>query len=1003
MTARLLRIYTLALANPALTISILALMLGALNFLFTHLGRIQNALELILGRWLGRSEARYRSKYLDLYLKVTNIYLDEREVLDIASTYVPLQVFEGTQGGQGRVPARDILVSTARTRVLLLGDPGSGKTFLMKSFGNSLLTIDYRRRGHDTVDRVPIYIELRDFAARRADHDDLPGYIAKQVMEAQFGLPSGEAFLKDLLRARRCVVLLDGLDEVAQIDYQYVRGAVHEFMSRYVPDKPSEVTGPSVAQLVMTSRAQNFLTVIDDWLPSAFRNYHVLAPFSDSDIQLFLQKRATDLPTGKTPAALLHEIVSSGTLDLHRTPLILTVSLALYKYSPRYSIPDSISLFYRAITTLLLKRHDFPQGHHTEKLFNKFTADQKFQYLRLVALSLAKASDRFDDFSYDDLSEAFRIYCKTSPQVRIMDRASFLSEIIEHAGLISKIGASGRFVFAHRSFHEYFAATQLALNAQRGVDEALARATDQLWRQIVIFLASLDHECHDQLLNGLSKANAELAGYCLGVASKFSHDVGLMVIRQLDAVADQSNAVSLLGALCTICRHSTDDTMRDAAMALIVRMLHNVLTREQEAREQQARDQRTRAQADYGKQLDLGRGTPSLVQIRPSAALAHDVHALWGLTRDDLVRLVGSLSVLEVEGAEEACARLSLLVEDEEPRFVSSLWTCFVRLMHREAEGGRSLSFRRDVPKVVSRLLDLVQSEEGFRLLGGCAPLDRSMTPGDPPGVFPFPLHGTSSENLVSLLLVADKFLVIPDRKNGYLMAFSQRRKLVSEWRNLRQEVNKRAITFKPFVLGIGLALGYLASLVLFVVRYKQLGWKTFSFRYSMSLSTAETQTLGFIGFGIVLTVAVCLAQGWLARAGLGLAVARSREYAIVGFTGPKSTPTHPPANPVVYLLDRHFNWLRDDGVPYWTASCFWPLCVCGVAQAPLLCLAIDLVPTWGSAGQLAIGALLSLVLFWLPAHRAFLPSASFDLRRRGSLATLIAGDPSSELWIRGS
>jgi len=982
MAIYLSRLYRLAHDNPALTVSILALLLTTLNFLLTHSGRFRNAITLIVGRWLGQSEARYRSTYLRLYLKVTNIYLNEREILDIASTYVPLQVFEGGRGGGGRVPARDILARKARTRVLVLGDPGSGKTTLMKSFGNSLLTSDYRSPGNEKIDTVPIFIELREFAAHRDKDVDLVSYISSQIMESQFGIVPGAPFFQRLLSEHRSVILLDGLDEVAKKDYEYVRRSVHQFMSKYVPDpdKPTEHTGPAVAQLVMTSRAQNFLSVIDDWLPLAFRSYYVLAPFSDSDIQLFLRKRATDLPPGKNPSALWHEIVSSDTLDLHRTPLILTVSIALYKYSPRYSIPDSISHFYHAITTLLLKRHDFPAGHHAEKMFNIFTSEQKLQYLRLAALNLALAGARFEAFSYSDLTNVFHIYCKTSPKIRSSDRDVFLSEIIDHAGLIRKIGDDDIYVFAHRSFHEYFAAKQLSLNAQRGVEEALERACDPLWRQIIVFLAALDHEFHDQLLAGLAETNAEVAGYCLGVASKFSNDVGLMVIRKLEAMANESNAVALLGALCTICRHSTD-TMRDAAMELIVRILHDILAHQQEARE----DKR------------------ALVRpVTQSTALVHDVQALWGLTRDDLVRLVSSLSVLEVAGVEGACVRLSLLVDDEEPRFVSPLWTCFGRLMQRESEGGKRLDFRREVPGVVSRLLELVQSEEGFRVLGGCTPLESSLTPGDPSEVFPFPLSGPASENLVSLLLVVDRFKALPDRRNGFLQAFARRRTATTEWKSLRHELRKRAITFRPLPFGLALDLGYLATLVILGVRWHQLGGYALVMRYSMSLSTPESVPALFLGFGVILSVGVCLAQYWLARVQLGLAVARSREYALIGYTGPKSSPTIPPANPLIYLLDRHYNWLREDGVPFWTVSCFMPLCICGMAQVPILFVAIDLIPAWTAATQLAVGSLLCLVLFWLPSHRAFLPSARFDLRRRSELAALIAGDRSSEFWIEG-
>jgi predicted NACHT family NTPase len=74
---------------------------------------------------------------------------------------------------------------------------------------------------------VPIFVTLKDFAEAPAQPNVL-GYIDRQWADCEV-----TATAKTLLGAGRALVLLDGLDEVREIDHDRVRNAIENFANLY--------------------------------------------------------------------------------------------------------------------------------------------------------------------------------------------------------------------------------------------------------------------------------------------------------------------------------------------------------------------------------------------------------------------------------------------------------------------------------------------------------------------------------------------------------------------------------------------------------------------------------------------------------------------------------------------------------------------------------------------------------------------------------------------------
>jgi predicted NACHT family NTPase len=376
--------------------------------------------------------------------------------------------------------------------------------------------------------------------------------------------------LRRLLVKDRCLVLLDGLDEVADDRYQEVRSTILHFTTDLNPARST-----ANARTVLTCRRQNFTP--EEW--TTFSEIeHCLTPMQDAEIHSYLANRRKDF-TDKvlSPERFFTAIEGSATFDLHRTPLVLTMSVGLYLERQIDSVPNSISALYEAMIRTMLDRHKFvPDGTPV----NAFTRDDKEKFLQRFALTMAERSHAFQDFSGEELLAEARRLAPTLQRVRPEHAQAFVDEIVNRSGLLSSI-APGFYTFAHRSIQEYLIAAQLRDHEPDGAERLLVRTTDREWHQVVLFFAAGRTSVVEGFITRLYARDRELAIRCLANAE--TQNINTMAESMLEEFTDETLATpdfdaiapARLAAILYACR-AVPEPVREKAIACADLLMHRI-------------------------------------------------------------------------------------------------------------------------------------------------------------------------------------------------------------------------------------------------------------------------------------------------------------------------------------------------------------------------------------------------------------------------------------------
>ncbi len=351
------------------------------------------------------------------------------------------------------VKLRDIL--TQKRRLLLVGEPGSGKSAVVAKMAIDMMKEAFRKatKERDSQTGVPILITARQIIG----YHDVPGMLCDQ-----FGDTHQEDFVVSAL-------LVDGLDEVRPQDRELVLERSRSFAEELR------------CCLIVTTR---WTEALQDPI-SGFHQVQLLEFKVNQALRLFEKL---------VPEGVLLKSLREG-LDLiqnqlHMTPLTLVLLIEVVR--EYREIPASVTELYDRFFDYALGRHDRDKG--IEVLF---AYQLKKAFLGALGHDLFFKADRISA----PRSEYADFVSRFCDRQGVPERERFTAEI-ERSNILRYSGDDVEFV--HRSFLDYFVALHLHRpDSDREVliDELVGHYFGSRWSEVTFFYVGISRDADPKLLN----------------------------------------------------------------------------------------------------------------------------------------------------------------------------------------------------------------------------------------------------------------------------------------------------------------------------------------------------------------------------------------------------------------------------------------------------------------------------------------------------------------------
>ncbi|MFH9429451.1 NACHT domain-containing protein [Streptomyces sp. NPDC017615] len=408
----------------------------------------------------------------EFVFRMRQVYVDVTVVSQVLHAAAREPYVGPVSGGERRSLAsvlRDGDGDGAPQVLAVIGGPGSGKTTLAR---NTALELCARRR-RPWKRRLPVLLYLRDHATALLA-DEPPALEAVAVSAGWLDGKVPACWLARRLDRGGCVVLLDGLDEVAD---PAERSRVVAWVARQVQRHPRNT-------YVVTSRPHGYET---NPLPGA--EVLQVRRFTWEQIDRFVRQwsYATESrargATGhevrtaadRTATDLLTRLRGQPALyDLAANPLLLTMMANVHRY--RDQLPGGRAELYGEMCEVLLHRRSEARGLTDA---TGLTGPHKQHVAQHLALAMMKA--RVRDWPVRDAARAIRLALRQVPGQ--VSAEVFLEEARKSGLLVER--EHHVYGFAHLTLQEYLAAAQLS-TPHADTTVLTANVDSPWWRETIL-------------------------------------------------------------------------------------------------------------------------------------------------------------------------------------------------------------------------------------------------------------------------------------------------------------------------------------------------------------------------------------------------------------------------------------------------------------------------------------------------------------------------------------
>lgn len=334
---------------------------------------------------------------------------------------------------------------------LILGDPGAGKTTILKR----LIDILSRDTSKSNLfsDRIPILIKLSEIKENKNLFTKIAEIIGvhftqikvenqhageSEYYENKIGDKKLEDFIVEIINDIPFLFLIDGLDEVKYSISEVILNNIQGLVNRKT----------NTSKIILTNRSGNFKTI---------QGLNV-CEIKDLDDSQILELTSKWYGSKEKAQLFLNELNETNYKTTARKPLFLANLMMIYDEEGNLPV-KSIEVYNRLIQLLIWQWDRDRLNINRVSIFgNRFDNFKKYDFLKELSYNLLYRKKAIE-FSNSDLKS---VYQKIYRKYDLKENAEeiVIQEIESHNGLVIKIGFD-KYKFFHLTIQEYLCAEYL--------------------------------------------------------------------------------------------------------------------------------------------------------------------------------------------------------------------------------------------------------------------------------------------------------------------------------------------------------------------------------------------------------------------------------------------------------------------------------------------------------------------------------------------------------------
>lgn len=389
----------------------------------------------------------------------------------------------------------EALAAQEARRIVLLGDPGAGKSTVARYLALTLVS-DSSGPLQALAGLLPVVVELRRYADADWRDRSFEDFLAH--LHAQEGHAPSPVLLRQRLRSGRALIVFDGLDELFDSRIrETVTRRITGFTARY-PQTRVVVTSRVIGyrrHLLDAAGFRHYMiqSLTDEQIKAFAEQWYATAGLSDKDGAERLQTRLLDAVTRSRPVR-----------ELAGNPLLLTILAIIAR---RQRLPrDRAGVYQHAINVLIAhwdedtKHLDLASGIRT--IADLDDRDRREMLERLARhMQMGEGGIAGNHVLAEDVEKVFTEYLGETLQLKPAPATTvaraMVNQFRERNFILSRYG-SEVYGFVHRAFLEYLAASDIVRRyEQRELsDEDLLdgvfrlRAADPHWHEVLLLIVA---------------------------------------------------------------------------------------------------------------------------------------------------------------------------------------------------------------------------------------------------------------------------------------------------------------------------------------------------------------------------------------------------------------------------------------------------------------------------------------------------------------------------------